>query len=87
MENGSFAAKEEIEDYTTISDTDLKELLNSTDFTTNNQDLPKNQKKMTFSAETEEILLDLPSEEAIVATLTDEQNFSLLDFLTDNSII
>ena len=72
LENGSFAAIKEIEDFSIISDTDLKELLNSTNFTTNNEDLPKNQKKMTFSAETEEILLDLPSEEAIVATLTDE---------------
>ena len=53
----------------------------------NNQGLAKNQKKMTFPVETEETLLDLPSEEAIAATLTEEQNFSLLDYSTDNSII
>ena len=75
---------EEIEDFSTISDTDLQELLKTTNFSTINQDLTNNQEKMTISAKTEEILC---SEEALVATLTDEQNFSLLDFLTDNSII
>ena len=87
MENVNFAATEEIQDFSTISDTDLKELLNLTDFTTNNQYLAKNQKKMTFPDETEETHLDLPPQEAIVATLIEEQNFSLLDYLTDNSII
>ena len=86
-ENVNFAATEEIQDFSTISDTDLKELLNLTEFTTNNQYLLKNQKKMTFSDETEETHLDLPTEEAIAATLTEEQNFNLLDYLTDNSII
>ena len=42
---------------------------------------------MTFSDETEETHLDLPTEEAIATTLTEEQNFNLLDYLTDNSII
>ena len=50
----NFAATEEIQDFTTISDTDLKELLNPTNFITNNQVLAKNQKKMTFPVETEE---------------------------------
>ena len=86
-ENVNFAATEEIQDFSTISDTDLKELLNLTEFTTNNQYLLKNQKKMTFLDVTEETHLDLPTEEAIAATLTEEQNFNLLDYLTDNSII
>ena len=54
IENGSFAAIKEIEDFSTISDTDLQNSLI-------NEDLSKNQEKMTFSAKTEEILLDLPS--------------------------
>ena len=87
MENVNFAATEEIQDFSTISDTDLKELLNLTEFTINYQYLAKNQKKMTFPDETEETHLDLPTEEAIAAILTEEQNFSLLDYLTDNSII
>ena len=87
LENVNFAAREEIQDFTTISDTDMKELLNPTNFIINNQVLAKYQKKMTFPVETEETLLDLPSEEAIAATPTEEQNFSLLDYLTDNSII
>ena len=65
----NFAATEEIQDFSTISDTDMKELLNLTDFTINNQFLAKKQKKMTFPVETEETQIDLPTEEAIAATL------------------